>query len=63
MRELISGYFVDKARSARVLEKLGFAVTGRSRQSCVAQGKDLPHVDMALTSEAWAARRKGDASP
>lgn len=52
--KVISGCFVDNKRSAHVLEKLGFHTVGTSMRSCMAQAKDLPYLDMALTREVWA---------
>ena len=52
--EVISGCFVGNTRSAHVLEKLGFRTIGISMRLCVAQAKDLPHLDMTLTREGWA---------
>ena len=52
--ELASGCFVGNARSARVLGKLGFRTTGTSTRSCMAQAKELPHLDMALARGVWA---------
>lgn len=50
---LRSGYFEGNARSARVLEKLGFSETGRTMKHCVARGADLPHVEVWLLREAF----------
>lgn len=51
--DVISGCFVGNIRSAHVLKKLGFHAMGTSTRSCMAHAKDLPHLDMALTREAW----------
>ena len=51
--ELTSGCFTGNLRSARVLEKLGFRQTGTSTRACLAQAKDLPHLDMRLPRTAW----------
>ncbi|MGL4311264.1 MAG: GNAT family N-acetyltransferase [Paracoccaceae bacterium] len=53
--DIASGYFEGNARSANVLRKLGFLETGRGMKYCRALGHDRPHVDMALTREAFAA--------
>ena len=52
--KVVSGCFVGNIRSAHVLEKLGFQPVRTSTRSCMAQGKELPHLDMALTRDAWA---------
>ena len=49
-----SGYFVGNARSARVLEKLGFIQTGQDLKHCLAMGVDRPHITMMLTPQAFA---------
>lgn len=46
---VITGYFEENVRSARVLAKLGFAETGRAPKMCRALGHDRPHVDVTLT--------------
>ena len=51
--EVISGCFVGNIRSAHVLEKLGFQPVRTSIRACMAQGEELPHLDMALTRDAW----------
>lgn len=51
--DVASGCFVGNVRSAHVLEKLGFQPVGTSARSCMAQGKELPHLDMVLTRDAW----------
>lgn len=54
---LTAGYFEGNTRSARVLEKLGFAETGKDRKHCVAQGTELPHVVLRLTRDGFIRRR------
>ena len=54
-----AGCFTDNARSLRVLRKLGFAITGRSLRFCMAQQRELPHDDLALTFAAWRCRKIG----
>lgn len=51
--EVISGCFVGNIRSAHVLEKLRFQTTRTSTRSCMAQAKELPHLDMTLTRDMW----------
>ena len=46
---VMTGYFAENARSARVLAKLGFAEYGRGAKMCRAMGHERPHVDMTLT--------------
>lgn len=60
-----SGYFLGNAPSARVLQKLGFAETGRSRKFCRPLGQDMDHVDMALSRPAFLALhpRPSDLNP
>ena len=57
--ELTSGCFTGNLRSARVLEKLGFRQTGTSTRACLAQAKDLPHLDMRLPRTAWTPLSQG----
>ena len=59
LTRVVSGCFDGNGRSSRVLEKLGFAVTGQSRRFCLARGEDVPHVDMALTRAGWSASKSG----
>jgi RimJ/RimL family protein N-acetyltransferase len=54
-RPVRSGYFEGNLRSARVLAKLGFVETGRDSKHCLARGRDLPHVVVALSAEAFRA--------
>ncbi len=60
--DVAAGYFLGNARSAHVLAKLGFVGTGRGEVPCRALNTLRPHVDMALTRQAylqalpWAAR-------
>ena len=51
--EVISGYFSGNARSAHVLEKLGFHAVGTDLRFCMAQARELSHVNLILTREAW----------
>ncbi|MGI9463064.1 MAG: GNAT family N-acetyltransferase [Aestuariivirgaceae bacterium] len=44
-----AGFFEGNAASWRVQEKLGFEITGQSSVHCLAQGRDLPHIDTLLT--------------
>ncbi len=55
LTRVLSGCFEGNGRSSRVLEKLGFTITGRSSRPCLAREQDVPHVEMALTREAWSA--------
>ncbi len=51
-KQIVSGAFADNPVSAKVLRKLGFAETGRSRQHCEARGGEVDHIDMMLTRTA-----------
>ena len=52
--EITAGVFEGNAASMRVLEKLGFAETGRGTHPCAAQGRDLPIRHYALSrARAW----------
>lgn len=53
--DFVAGCFEGNARSARVLEKLGFVETGRRLRQCAAMKMDRPHVDLILTREAFIA--------
>jgi len=48
LRALSSGCFADNLSSGRVLAKLGFVETGRGTRSCLAEGRDLPFIEMLL---------------
>ena len=52
---IASGYFEGNARSSNVLRKLGFVETGRGPKHCRALQMDRPHVEMALTRDAFTA--------
>lgn len=45
---LTSGHFADNPASGRVLEKLGFVVTGRAMRPCLAAGTTVPVTEMHL---------------
>ena len=45
-RKLTSGYFADNPNSGRVLEKLGFTITGVSKRPCVAEGEEKDSVEV-----------------
>lgn len=45
---LTSGFFDDNPASGRVLARLGFVETGRTRRACLAVGAELPSVRMRL---------------
>jgi RimJ/RimL family protein N-acetyltransferase len=49
IRMLLSGYFEGNTASGRVLRKLGFTETGRSRIHCRALAADVPRIDMQAT--------------
>ncbi len=45
---ITSGYFEENPVSGRVLEKLGFFETGRTRRPCLAAGTEVPSIEMRL---------------
>jgi RimJ/RimL family protein N-acetyltransferase len=47
--DVVAGYFVGNARSAHVLNKLGFAETGRGETTSLAREGAVPHVRLALS--------------
>lgn len=47
--DVASGHFLGNARSARVLQKLGFVEVSRDEKHSRAQGRVLPHVSLRLT--------------
>ena len=49
---ITSGYFEENPVSGRVLEKLGFVETGRTRRPCLATGTDVPSIEMRLLRSA-----------
>ena len=53
--DIASGYFEGNARSSSVLRKLGFVETGRGQKHCRALQINRPHVEMALTRDAFIA--------
>ncbi|MEL7153646.1 MAG: GNAT family N-acetyltransferase [Pseudomonadota bacterium] len=56
-KQIISGVFNDNPGSQAVLEKLGFSVTGHSRQFCPAREGDVDHIDMELRRATWRERQ------
>lgn len=52
---LNSGYFKGNAASEGVLRKMGFDATEETTMYNVAQAKDLPHINMALSRATWEA--------
>ncbi len=51
--DIASGYFEGNSRSANVLRKLGFVEVRRGPKHCRALKTDRPHVEMALTRDAF----------
>ncbi len=49
---ITSGYFEKNPASGRVLEKLGFVQTGRTRRPCLAAGADVLSSEMRLSRPA-----------
>lgn len=56
-KRIVSGAFADNPGSVRVLGKLGFVETGRSRQHCHARGGEVEHIDMTLQRSVWQSRQ------
>jgi len=52
-----SGFFKGNAASENVLRKLGFDATEETTMYNIAQGQDLPHINMALSRASWEASR------
>ncbi|MBJ3776190.1 GNAT family N-acetyltransferase [Acuticoccus mangrovi] len=48
LSRLVAGAFEGNERSLRVLEKVGFRRTGASLRHCLALGRELPHIDVAM---------------
>lgn len=48
LERLVSGYFADNPASGRVLDKLGFRVTGSEGRHCLAAGRDKRCVTVEL---------------
>ena len=59
--DVLAGHFLDNARSARVLNKLGFVETGFRRIPCRALGHDIDSRAMLLTRTAFLARLRPSA--
>ncbi len=55
LREAPAGVFVDNPASLRVLTRLGFRRTGRSRAMSVGRGREVDQIDLALPRAAWLA--------
>lgn len=56
--DLTAGHFLDNARSARVLGKLGFLPSRRTRRAAKALGQEVESCESLLTRTRWAARRR-----
>ncbi|MEM9139476.1 MAG: GNAT family protein, partial [Pseudomonadota bacterium] len=56
-----SGHLFDNPASRRVLTKLGFVETGRSKAHANSRGGPVEHVDMVLTRAAWESGRSSRA--
>ena len=54
---LRSGFFNGNTASENVLRKLGFDATEETTMYNIAQGQDLPHINMALQRTVWEARQ------
>lgn len=55
--KIIACYHNDNAASARILEKLGFEVTGPCSSFSKAQGREVPVTNLSLSRERWLSRR------
>jgi RimJ/RimL family protein N-acetyltransferase len=53
LRAVTSGHFEENLASGKVLQKLGFEVTGRSMSPCLAAGGEVPAIRMLLERPAW----------
>ena len=60
---LTSGYFDENPASGRVLEKLGFTVTGHRTRNCRALNKDVPARDMRIEAPGSINRLKIQSMP
>jgi RimJ/RimL family protein N-acetyltransferase len=54
---LCSGHFIENQRSARVLEKIGFATTDIETRFHKLRGHEIQVARMELTRDAWASKR------
>lgn len=50
LRTITSGYFLSNPASGRVLEKLGFVETGPAMRPCLAEGGDVPSMEVRLSA-------------
>lgn len=55
--EIVSGTFDGNLASQALLKRLGFVITGESKEPSLFHGKDQRHIDMLLTREAFEANR------
>lgn len=53
LREVTAGVFSDNPASLRVLTRLGFRRTGRSRVLSVGRGREVDQIDLLLPRAAW----------
>lgn len=53
IRALTSAHFTDNTASGHVMDKLGFAMTGRVRTLCRARGREVEAVTWRLDHAAW----------
>ncbi|MEM8647463.1 MAG: GNAT family protein [Pseudomonadota bacterium] len=53
VQKIVSGHFAMNPASGRVLAKIGFQETGRSRRYSQAAGEALAHVDFVLERSGW----------
>lgn len=55
--KVIACYHNGNAASARILDKLGFEVTGPCSSFSKAQGREVPVTNLSLSRERWQSRR------
>lgn len=53
LSRVASGHFTDNPASGRVLRKLGFRYSGRTKRHCLARGQDVDMCMMALSRAEW----------
>jgi ribosomal-protein-alanine N-acetyltransferase len=53
LHRIMANYLPDNARSARVLEKLGFVIEGRAQKYLFINGEWREHVLTSLTNDNW----------
>ena len=54
---IVAGVFADNPASGRILAKTGFVESGRENRHCLTRSGAVECILMALTRDAWAARK------